>query len=269
MRLLVVAALAAALALAESAALDKKAVVGEELLAELEQMAAAKVKEKEAMSSHGGPSQDKRQEDSGLPDMDVVFEDGRDRVFTGVLLNPQEGVGVVGYAMENNGTIAPGFNIYDMDAFFLEGNDDWMLGYYMTTEWAIGLVAGLHQEWPPLCVWDKSGCDISGFTKTLADKDDIAVSGYGLAIPDAIQLVGAHLDHETGQIDDVAALGADIAAAGSYHAGRMVGYEDAVAGVSAALGLEEKKSLPASKKNVEVAELLQKLREYVRDLNQK
>ncbi|XP_035679895.1 uncharacterized protein LOC118418166 [Branchiostoma floridae] len=170
MRLLVVAALAAALALAESAALDKKAVVGEELLDELEKMVAAKVKEK---------------------------------------------------------------------------------------------------EWPPLCVWDKSGCDISGFTKTLADQDDIAVSGYGLSIPDAIQLVGAHLDHETGQIDDVAALGADIAAAGSYHAGRMVGYEDAVTGVSAALGLEEKKSLPASKKNVEVAELLQKLREYVRDLNQK
>ncbi|KAI8520009.1 hypothetical protein Bbelb_032660 [Branchiostoma belcheri] len=268
MRLLVFAALAAALVLTESAALDKKDL-SKVLLQELQEMVSAKEKQEEARPKG---DQDKRQDDDdGLPDMHVIFEDCRDRAFIGVLLSPDEAVSLVQAAEQTQGWIAEGINIYTMGAFFFEDRDDWMLGNYLTSEWAVGIVSGLHGVSPPVCVYGTTGCDISGYTKTLADKDDIAFSGYGMAMTDAIPLVGSHIS-DTGEIDEDA-IHTDVAAKGSRHAGHMVGYGEAVAGVSAALGVESpveaKKSLAASKKNAEIAELLQKLREYVRDLQQK
>ncbi|CAH1269594.1 Hypp4206 [Branchiostoma lanceolatum] len=275
MRLLVVLALVAVLVLADSAALDKKNL-SNRIKGELAKLLKAEKAEKEALKQGG---QDKRQDeeddggdDEGLPDMNVIFEDGRDRVFLGVLLTPEEAVGLVEAAEQTGGWISEDINIYTLQAFFFEDRDDWIMGSYLTSELAVGLVAGLHGEWPPTCVWATSGCDISGFAKSLADRDDIAVSGYGMDMPDAIPLVGAHIDPDTGAIDEPA-VHTDAAAAGSFHQGRLVGFEEAVAGVAEALGvdspMEEKKSLTASKKSAEIADLLQKLREYVRDLNQK
>ncbi|KAI8520010.1 hypothetical protein Bbelb_032670 [Branchiostoma belcheri] len=263
MRVFVVVALAV-LALTESAPSKQKKGLGGTLVAELQKLEAAKAKEEAA-----GAGQKKREEgdDYGLPDVEIAF-DGSGYAFLGARLEPYAAVWLVTAAEETDGWIAEGVNIYHMGAFFFEGRDDWMMGYLMSTDEAIAAVACLYGADPPPCSYDGTGCDISAYLATLAGRDDLAISGYGMSMVDAIPMVGANID-ENGVIDE-AGVHAAAAEKGEYHEGHLVLYDDAVAGVSEALGVDspipEKKEV-AKKKSTEIAEVLQKLREYVRDLN--
>ncbi|XP_066290896.1 uncharacterized protein [Branchiostoma lanceolatum] len=266
MRLFVVIALAV-LALAESASLKKKSDLPGKILGELQSLEAAKAKEEAALAKKA----DKREEedDFGLPDMDIAFN-GDGGAFLGVVLTPEDAVCVVSAAEEYGGWIAEGINIYHMAGFFFKERDDWMMGYLMTTDEAIAGVSCLYGADPPPCSYDGTGCDISSYIDTLKGDEDLAISGYGMGMTDAIPMVAGNID-ENGVIDEDGVHDA-AAALGEEHSGYLVPYAEAVGGVAEALGVDspilEKKEV-AKKKSTEVAELLQKLRETVRNLKQK
>ncbi|XP_078606873.1 uncharacterized protein LOC144879366 [Branchiostoma floridae x Branchiostoma japonicum] len=262
MRLFVVVALAV-LALAES--LPSKRGLGEDakntILGELEELVSAE-KEEEALES-----KKKREEEEEAYDdfpLDVAFN-GDGGAFLGLVLDPACAVWVVGAAQETGGYLAEGINIYDMAAYFFDEGNHWMMGYPMTTDEAIATVSCIYGADPPACSYDGTGCDISSYIDSLSGGD---VAGYGMGMTEAISLVEPHIAEDFSI--DSAAVYADAAADANaeYHEGQLVGYEEAVNGVSEALGVEspipeEKKEL-AQKKGTKIAELLQQLRNVLR-----
>merc|ERR1719244_700065 len=90
----------------------------------------------------------------------------------------------------------------------------------------------------------------------------------------AIEIVDKHLDKDENGNPiglNVKAILDEVKQEGDEASGRMVSYQDGVVGVCNALGEDcssfKKKSLEMSKKDSDMAELLQKLREYVRELD--